>query len=48
MYRCAACGHHHIPEKGLIVCQGVTYDDEGGISRCHCHHTSYHEQDQAA
>jgi hypothetical protein len=41
MCRCAECGHHHhIKDGPTVPCQGVTYDDEGGISRCTCHHTT--------
>lgn len=49
MYRCAECGHHHhIKDGPTVPCQGVTYDDDGGISRCHCHHSNHQEQDLAA
>jgi hypothetical protein len=52
MCRCAECGHHHCIKDGnnliSLPCGGVIYDDEGGISRCHCHHTNQHERREAA
>jgi hypothetical protein len=48
MYPCSTCGHHHSIKDGpTLPCQGFTYDDDGGISRCHCHHP-HHDQKEAA
>jgi len=48
MHRCNKCGHHHIQGKTSVTCFGVVYDDEGGISRCHCTHTNEQENQCAA
>lgn len=49
MCRCAECGHHHhIKDGPSLPCHGYTYDDDGGISRCTCHHTTHHERSEAA
>ncbi|AZS11742.1 hypothetical protein HOU96_gp44 [Arthrobacter phage Maja] len=47
MYRCKKCGHHHIPDEGLVPCMGTNYDDEGGISRCGCRQTNKEQREAA-